>query len=1604
MIDLSASIPIKKAGAWMQNKDSKGRDKYPQKRPEPASLRLVKKKALQGVCLLDRNGIILETSREFRELTGFKQGKKQVSWYGLVPPIDRRFIAKEHTSALAGGIRTTYTTYLISGRKKKNLIHVAVSVMDGKLCLNITDIFTYNTTDFIFDTIPDGIIVTDKKGKIILVNTALEKMTGANRSSMIEKNYNDLGWRTGEFRTVKARRIFNIVRTSMEPLLGTERTVERPDGKKIFLLGNTSPILDNNGRFGGIVSVITDITEKKNSERIVEEQNRLNLARAELWKLASNRAMSEDQFINGLIDTIGPALGAERVVYCIVKGNEIIAEAEWKKHRSSPGIKGFRMSSYYFKKVMGSEQEILDMHKILERLSVKETRTFGPTVRMLLRLVGDKPLLVTYFTVSGKVEGVICCLAQDTAIKDWSSGKRNVVKEAAQIVSNVFEVKRVQRDLAESEAKLRGILATAQIGVGLAVDRRMQWFNDSFVSLTGYSAEELTGMDVRSLYATEAEYVETGKIIYGRLNKKIQLNNETRMVRKDGTVIEIYIGGSFLDDKDPGKGLVFTIMDITGIKQNEQKLMKQAASQSALAELSASFFGMEGGDSMHKMKLALWEVGKLAGAGHVFYFKPENHGIAEEWHAKKGGRNSIANPAALHDILYAIKGSAKQGVICINDTSGNFGTHKKELNELKKMGIGAAVNVELAYRGKKLGSLVIIDGAARKDRGNDFVTMVKVAADMIAMWIEREAAADTLKESEEKFRAVFRTSPDAFNLSSMEDGVIADVNEGFCSLSGYRPEEIIGKKVDDTHLWADPKVREKIVGMLVHNGHASNIEAEFLKKDGSIISGIVSANIIKIKGKPYILTVTKDITGRKKAETELRESEEKFRTAFKTSPDAIVITELDNGIFVDVNDGFLQSTGYTRRDVFGRNGKDINLWVCEKDRDFYMETLKRSGLITNFEAPFKLKDGSVHSGLLSARIIRINGRPHVLSITRDITERKKVEEILRESEEKFRIAFMTSPDSININRVSDGMFVDINEGFTKTTGFTADDVKNRTSVEIDLWAKPEDRERLVAGLSEKGYVENLEAVFRRKNGTQLTGLMSASIIVMNGEREILSITRDITERKRTEQGLEENEEKFRVAFMTSPDAVIISRMSDGLIVELNDGFTRLTGYTVDEARGRTNNEFGVFADPAGRERLMEEVKTKGFADNFEVEYCDRTGGIHTGLLSARVIFMNNEPHLLSITRDITDRKTAERQIKESEEKFRMISEQSLLGIAIIQDGRFKYANKAYADINGFTLEEIYRWTQEDYGKIIHPDDAVFVVDQVRRKQSDEPGAVLNYQFRIITGPGNIKWIDLYGKTVNFDGKPADFITQVDITATREAQEKLNRTVDELARSNAELEKFAYVASHDLQEPLRMVSNYVQLLRRRYSGRLDSDADEFIGFAVEGAARMRELIKDLLDYSRIEHAERDFDEINMNEALDDALKLLSGQINESRAKIKHSELPVVRGEKTMLSQLLQNLISNSIKFTKAGFAPRIEVTAKMNGNEWLFRVKDNGIGISPMYFDKIFVIFQRLHTRDEYEGTGIGLAICKKIIERHGGRIWVESNPGEGASFYFTLSV
>ena len=736
---------------------------------------------------------------------------------------------------------------------------------------------------------------------------------------------------------------------------------------------------------------------------------------------------------------------------------------------------------------------------------------------------------------------------------------------------------------------------------------------------------------------------------------------------------------------------------------------------------------------------------------------------------------------------------------------------------------------------------------------------------------------------------------------------------------------------------------------------------------------------------------------------ELNASEEKFRAAFMMNPDSVNISTLD-GKSIDCNDGYARTSGYTREETIGNTASRMNIWKNPEDRQRLIAGLKENGFVKNLEAEFVKKDGSFFSGMMSAGLIKIGGKDHIIALTKDITERKRMERILAESENKFRMAFLTSPDAIMITRLKDEVFVEVNEGFTKVSGYTREEAINNNATKIGLWADPGWREKVTAEMVKNGSVNNLELDFKSKSGKVITTLFSSVVIDINNEKHSLAIVRDISDRKKIEKVLAESEQKFRLAFDTSPDAININRLSDGLYIDLNQGFTRLTGFTREDVAGKTSAEIKIWENMDDRAKLVQGMKENGFVDNLEAVFRRKDGSTTTALMSAKTMMINNEPHILSITRDISERKAIENAIKESEEKFRTLSEQSMVAILIIQDDVIKYLNKGLRALSGYSGEEILSWGPGEFAKMASPEYRQQVLDQAVKKQAARKDVINNYTVKFVVKDGSEKWVNIFSKTIMYGGKPADMVTLVDISDIKEAQEKLMVTVEELERSNNELEKFAYAASHDMQEPLRMVSNYVQLLKLKYKGKLDADADFYIDTAVKGAVHMSHLINGLLDLSKMGRVEKSFENVDMKQAAEEVKKILEEKIEKTKAKIIIGDLPAVKADRVQMVQLLQNLLANALKFVFKDRKPVVEISGFKSQDQYIFCIKDNGIGIAPKYFDRIFVVFQQLNTKDEYEGSGIGLAICKKIVEHHKGRIWVESEEGKGASFYFTIPV
>ncbi len=368
-----------------------------------------------------------------------------------------------------------------------------------------------------------------------------------------------------------------------------------------------------------------------------------------------------------------------------------------------------------------------------------------------------------------------------------------------------------------------------------------------------------------------------------------------------------------------------------------------------------------------------------------------------------------------------------------------------------------------------------------------------------------------------------------------------------------------------------------------------------------------------------------------------------------------------------------------------------------------------------------------------------------------------------------------------------------------------------------------------------------------------------------------------------------------------------------------------------------------------------------------------------------------------VFRDATERVAAEQAVREREDLYRQMFDTNT-AIKLLIDphgGVIVDANAAAIEFYGYPREELIGKPITEIN-VLTPEK---VLAEAKRAVEE---ARLHFRFQHRLASGEIRDVEVFSGPVQVHGKKYLHSIVQDVTERNRLEHQLREQAAELARSNEELEQFAYVASHDLKEPLRMVVSFLQLLQKRYADKLGEEAAEFIGFAVEGAKRMDKLIADLLTYSRIDRRGKPLEPVAMAGIVEAALGNLRLMVADTGAEVEVGDMPTVLADDVQAVSLVQNLLSNAMKYRHPERPPRLRVEAAREGAFWRLSVVDNGLGVEPQYFERIFLIFQRLHTRAEYEGTGIGLAVCKKIVERHGGRIWVESTPGEGSTFHFTL--
>ena len=867
---------------------------------------------------------------------------------------------------------------------------------------------------------------------------------------------------------------------------------------------------------------------------------------------------------------------------------------------------------------------------------------------------------------------------------------------------------------------------------------------------------------------------------------------------------------------------------------------------------------------------------------------------------------------------------------------------------------------------------------------------------------ELNIAYNTLQESEERFHDMVNTIPQLAWIAQ-PDGYIYWYNERWYSYTGTTPEQMEGWGWQSVH---DPAVLPRVLEQWkasIATGQMFDMEFPLRGADGIFRPFLTRVLPLKNAAGNVLqwFGTNTDVTERKRVEMALREIEanSKFTEVLEAERQQFLgmLETLSILICLMTPDYHVAFVNRNYRERFGdsvgrycyeyRFGFTNQCEFCESykvlatGKPHHWECNGMDGrVIDTYDFPFTDVDGSLM----------------ILKMGIDITEQKKAKEALRLSNIYNRSLIEASLDPL-VTIGHDGKITDVNTSTEFVTGYSRNELIGTDFT--NYFTEPVKAKKGYQEVFREGFVSDYALEIRHKSGNTTPVLYNASVY-MDEYGEVIGVfaaARDITMLKKADEKIQ----ALANAVESSNDAIITESL-DGIIESWNMGAKKIYGYSAEEILGKDVSLLEPDDLKGEIKQLIEKIKQEEKIQHYETLRLKKDGTVINVSITISPIFDSHGRFVAisCIGRDITEGKEAEEKLRGSEEKYRNIVETANEGILIIDDESLvTYANAKLTDMLGYSLEEsigkpIWDFISEESNDIIKLNLEKMLQDINN-----------SYELKLKKKDGSFLWTCTNIKVLfDEDGKLLGSLSMLtDITERKKAEETLKLKLDELALSNAELEQFAYVSSHDLQEPLRMITSYLQLLQKRYQGKLDDKADKYINFAVDGASRMQNLIQALLEFSQVSTRNRELEPANCNFILNQALSNLKLMIRDNKVTISHDPLPYVMADPTQLIQVFQNLILNGIIFHSEE-APKIHVSADKQVSEWVFSVQDNGIGIYPKYSERIFEIFKRLHKREDYNGTGIGLAICKKIVERHGGRIWVESELGKGSTFYFTLPI
>lgn len=1507
--------------------------------------------ATDAIFVQSLNGRIISVNNQAAMLLGYSKeelGKMRFSELINENIIDNTFMI--YSSLKEKGNYQFETQYR---RKDNSLVDVEISMRLIKLLEDeVVQLFVRDITErkqaqekidmlaMAVKGISECVSITDLEGNIIFINDAFERVYGYNKDEILGK-------------TVK------IIRSSNNPPGINEEILDQTkkggwqgelinrskSGREFPVYLSTSILKNEKGDPAAHIGIASDITERKKAEEAVKQSEKRF---QDLYDSAPDMYFSITP--TGKVKSVNK-FGADYLGY---NEGELIGQEVWKVvHPDDRDLVVERISEIFSRKLESAKLEFRKVRKDGSIIWVNEST----------RLISD---------ING------------------------IPKELFIICRDITSNKEFQIALLESEQKYRKLAQNAPVSVARfsMTTNDFEYANDEFARQMGCSVDEYSRLSreekTNIIYSEDRKKVQDNYDEWKKNGFKGMLHFDYRILNRKNVLIwlDTFI---YADFDDSGRAVMMNeiCIDITERKKAELTLLESEKKYKNLAE---------------NAPIAVTRI-----SSKTFKYEYVNDEFTRQTGYTMEEYNTL-NKEELNSLAYP---EDKDRV-------------KEFFNTWRKNGYKGTQHIDYRIFSRKR-EIVWVDTFLFADfnEQGDVIAINQICIDIT----EQKKAQEKIIENENKYKNLAANAPVAVTRVIINTGQYDFVNSEFIRQSGYSMDEFNHLNDFDLVNMIHEDDRDKVFNF--YNNWSKNNYEGTQKIDYRIINRY--KNVVWLDtylyveydnaGNPEAINqICIDVTERKKAESELTEKDKRFKALIENITDLISLVD-SNGNIIYVSPSISKVLGYETDEYIGKNIFDFIFSDDSKTaREMLNDVLTEEGkIVNNIQFRFIHKEGKpIWHEATAHNLINDPSIGAIVFNYRDITERKKAEQEILLQKSYFQQLFESSPEGIVILDNQDRI-LNANKGFERMFQFSAEEIKGKTLNDIIVPESMLEQATQMTLFVLKGEIIHRETERKRKDGSTVdVSVLAYPITLEENQIGVYGIYSDITERKETEKALRNSEERYRAFVKQSTEGIwrfeflepisiklpideqVKNVFRYGYLAECNDVFAKMYGYNAaNEIAGARIGELLIETEQKNIDFIRKSIMSGYKIDNIESIEKDKTGNKKT-FMNNMVGIVENDAlvRLWGSQRDITESKKAQEEL--SKTQFRLATLlKNLRDVVLYETGGGKeFMSENVFEMLGYPAEN---FSDKDFFKTItHPGDWVKIEEKTNEWNNMGSPGVLNLEFRVRKADGRYIWVEDHMIKVRNNGNSHMAGVLINITEHKTTEEKLKQLADKLSQSNKELEQFAYVASHDLQEPLRMVASYIQLLQRRYRGNLSAEADEFINYAVDGVMRMKTLINDLLVYSRVNTKEAPLEDVDCNKVLEHNLVNLAAAIQETGATINAETLPTVRANQMQLNQLFQNLISNAIKFRKPDVKPVVNISAKHEGDEWLFTVSDNGIGIDKEFSDKIFIIFQRLHNNSEYPGTGIGLAICKRIIEKLGGHLWVESVQGEGSSFHFTI--